>query len=120
MRRKPGALVALEVDICTCAAEMYRAGEKEFYGYEIAKKLAALADRRSLAAYGTLYRALARLQDMGLLDSRWENPLIAARENRPLRRLYALTRKGHVAAVEAHNAALGRALTRARKGWVTS
>jgi DNA-binding PadR family transcriptional regulator len=112
--------VALEMDICTCAAEMYRAGEKEFYGYVIAKQLAALADRRSLAAYGTLYRALGRLQDMGLVESRWEDPLIAARENRPLRRLYALTQKGHAAAAEAHNAALARALKRARKGWATS
>jgi DNA-binding PadR family transcriptional regulator len=120
MRRKPGALVPLEVDICTCAAELYRSGDTEFHGYDMAKTLAAIADRRSLAAYGTLYRALGRLQDMGLLESRWEDPAIAAGENRPLRRLYTLTQQGHAVAIEAHNAALARALKRARKGWLTS
>ena len=58
---------------------------------EIAKRLSDVADRKLLTAYGTLYRALARLEKMGLLQSRWEDPEIPARENRPGRRLYALT-----------------------------
>ena len=115
MRRKPGSLVPLEIDICRAAADLHKNGAAEFHGYEMAKQLAASSDRQSLAAYGTLYRALGRLEDMGLLKSRWEDPRIAAREGRPLRRLYALTAAGKQAAREAVNADL--AIRRPRKGW---
>lgn len=81
----------LEQAICLCAADLRRSGSEEFHGYEIAKRLSDVADRKLLTAYGTLYRALARLEKMGLLQSRWEDPEIPARENRPGRRLYALT-----------------------------
>jgi PadR family transcriptional regulator PadR len=56
------------------------------------------ADRRLLTAYGTLYRALGRLEAMGMLQSRREDPQIAAQENRPGRRLYMLTAAGERAA----------------------
>jgi PadR family transcriptional regulator, regulatory protein PadR len=91
MRRKPGSLVPLEIAICTAAASLRRRGINEFHGYELAKQLADVSDRRLLTAYGTLYRALGRLEAMGLLESRREDPAIAAKENRPGRRLYALT-----------------------------
>jgi len=91
MRRKPGALVPLEIAICLSAADLRRDGADEFHGYEMAKRLSDVANRRLLTAYGTLYRALARLEKMGLLESRWEDPEIPARENRPGRRLYMLT-----------------------------
>jgi PadR family transcriptional regulator PadR len=117
MRRKPGTLIPLEIAICTCAVELAADGIKEFHGYEMAKKLAAETEHESLAAYGTLYRALARLQDMGLLKSRWEDQRIAASENRPSRRLYTLTAAGRAAAAEARNLALARATKRARRGW---
>ena len=54
MRRKPGALVPLEIDICLAAADLFSAGTREFHGYELAKQLAGSTDRKSLAAYGTL------------------------------------------------------------------
>jgi PadR family transcriptional regulator PadR len=98
MRRKPGALLPLEHAICASAALLRRRGVKEFHGYELAKQVAHDADRRLLTAYGTLYRALARLEQMGLLGSRREDPEIAARENRPGRRLYRLTAAGETAA----------------------
>lgn len=79
------------------AAALRRQGHGEFHGYEIAKRLAVDAERRLLTAYGTLYRALARLEKMGMLQSRWEDPAIPARENRPGRRLYTLTALGEVA-----------------------
>lgn len=101
MRRKPGALVPLESDICIMAAELLRDGTREVHGYELAKQLAAGPARQSLAAYGTLYRALGRLVDMGLLKSRWEDPRIGASENRPRRRLYSLTPAGRLAARDA-------------------
>jgi DNA-binding PadR family transcriptional regulator len=47
---------------------------------------------RSLTAHGTLYKALGRLEELGLLASRWEEtPTIPGR---PRRRLYELTGKG--------------------------
>ncbi len=101
MRRKPGALVPLEEAICASAAALWRRGTKEFHGYELAKQMAGDDDGRLLTAYGTLYRALGRLEQMGLLASRWEDPEIPARENRPGRRLYSLTAAGEVAAREA-------------------
>ena len=63
----------------------------EFHGYELAKALGEVNDTKLLTAYGTLYRALGRLESMGLLSSRWEDPAIAAEANRPGRRLYTLT-----------------------------
>jgi hypothetical protein len=36
-RRKPGALVPLEVSICVVAAEFTAADINEFHGYQIAK-----------------------------------------------------------------------------------
>ena len=101
MRRKPGTLVPLEVAICTAAAALKRAGTEEFHGFLIAKTLAHAADTKLLTAYGTLYRALARLEKMGLVRSRQEDPRVAAQENRPVRRLYTLTPAGEGAAREA-------------------
>ena len=101
MRRKPGALVPLEQRICLTAAALLRRGRVTFHGYEIAKSLADAADARLLTAYGTLYRALGRLEEMGLLESAPEDPAIAAREGRPGRRLYSLTALGEQAAREA-------------------
>jgi DNA-binding PadR family transcriptional regulator len=105
MRRKPGTLLPLETAICVTAAKLVRDGTHEFHGYEIAKRLTEAADRRLLTAYGTLYRALGRLEQMGLLRSRWEDPEIPARENRPGRRLYTLTAAGEAAAREARKLA---------------
>jgi DNA-binding PadR family transcriptional regulator len=105
MRRKSGALVPLESDICASAAELRGRGVDEFHGYELAKQLAKSADRQRLTAYGTLYRALNRLEDMGLLSSRWEDPTEATRERRPLRRLYTLTARGEAVVNEARKVA---------------
>jgi PadR family transcriptional regulator PadR len=104
VRRKPGQLVPLETAICVCAADLHRRGTIEFHGYEMAKRLGDENRRRLLTAYGTLYRALGRLEAMGLLQSRWEDPQIPARENRPGRRLYVLTAAGETAAHEARKA----------------
>jgi DNA-binding PadR family transcriptional regulator len=100
MRRKPNALVPLEAAICRSAAALQRNGIGEFHGYELAKQLADDSDSRLLTAYGTLYRALARLEAMGMLQSRREDPEIAAQANRPGRRLYTLTALGEAAARE--------------------
>ena len=101
MRRKPGALLPLEQAICASADALRRHGVTEFHGYELAKHLAHDSERQLLTAYGTLYRALGRLETMGMLQSRREDPAISARENRPGRRLYTLTTAGEAAAREA-------------------
>jgi PadR family transcriptional regulator PadR len=111
VRRKPGALVPLEVAICVAAADL----DREFHGYELAKLLAELTGQQSLAAYGTLYRALSRLEQMKLVKSRWEDPEIPARENRPGRRLYILTAAGQEAAEAARAAERTKARKRPRR-----
>ena len=115
MRRKPGSLVPLEIAICTAAAALRRRGVDEFHGYELAKQLADISDRKLLTAYGTLYRALARLETMGLLVSRREDPAIAAQENRPGRRLYTLTALADSAVREA-STSRRRGSVRRRRG----
>ena len=72
----------LEAAILRGAGELRRGGADEFHGYELAKALAVEDDRRLLTAYGTLSRVLGRLEEMGLLTSRREEPELAAREHR--------------------------------------
>ena len=69
-------------------------GIDEFHGYVLAKQMRDEAAARKLIAHGTLYKALDRLQGMGLLDSRWEDPIAAAAESRPRRRFYRVTAAG--------------------------
>jgi len=115
MRRKPGDLVPLERDICLAAFELKRDGADEFHGYQLAKVIREGAGHRLLTAYGTLYRALDRLETMGLLASRWEDPGVFARENRPARRLYTLTAAGSAAAIEIRRLANVKAPHRRRR-----
>jgi len=104
MRRKPGALLPIEQGILSALAALHKRGVSESHGYEIAQYLRDLSDAKNLTAYGTLYRALGRLADMGLLESRWEAPQAAMEESRPVRRLYSLTPNGTAAAREARTA----------------
>ena len=92
MRRKRGALTPIEFSILNTAVNFYQQGG-EFYGFQIAKEIEDREGARRLTGLGTLYRALDRLQDQGFLNRRWEDPDIAARENRPRRRLYQVTGK---------------------------
>src|SRR6266508_890636 len=60
---------------------------------EILQTMREHSGSRSLTAHGTLYKALSRLEEFGLLTSRWEDAA-AAVEGRPRRRLYQLTGEG--------------------------
>ena len=102
MRRKPGILIPLEVSILEAGIDMRRLGVGEFHGFLVAKDIKEREDARLLTAHGTLYKALDRMEKAGLLLSRWEDPLIAARENRPRRRLYQVTVAGERALAKAH------------------
>jgi DNA-binding PadR family transcriptional regulator len=92
-------------------------GLDEFHGYLIAKEIKEHADNRLLTAYGTLYRALGRLETMGCGRAagkmRWWPP----RESSPGARFYSLTPAGEEAVAEAARAV---ADTRARKGWASA
>jgi PadR family transcriptional regulator PadR len=50
---------------------------------------------------GTVYPALRRMEAAGLVDSAWEKPAIAQREQRPPRKYYALTKPGQHALSDA-------------------
>lgn len=102
MRRKANSLLPLEVSICEVALDLQGRGNAEFHGFAIAKLIKERDGARRLTAHGTLYKALSRMQDAGLLESRWEEPDIAARERRPQRRLYRITTAGARAVAHEH------------------
>ena len=91
-RRKPGTLLPLETEILEVALSMLRSGHATFHGFGLAHTMREQNGSRSLTAHGTLYKALGRLEEFGLLTSRWEDA--AAVEGRPRRRLYELTGEG--------------------------
>lgn len=97
VRRKPGELLDLEAQILRRAVDAASCGSDELHGFGIAKQLADRAGSQRLTAHGTLYKALARLERAGLLESRWEDAHLAAAEGRPRRRLYRVTSAGRVA-----------------------
>lgn len=98
MKRKSGQLTPIEMSILVSAADLGNRGITEFHGYIIAKEVRARTESRFLTAFGTLYRALDRLEIAGLLKSKWEDP-IAAAENKHLRRhIYQLTPAGETRA----------------------
>ena len=94
MRRRPGTLLPIEVDILDAGLQLRRGDRSRFHGFQLAKQIADHAGPRPLTAHGTLYKALQRLEEAGLLTSQWEDPAIAAAEGRPRRRLYEVTGAG--------------------------
>jgi DNA-binding PadR family transcriptional regulator len=91
VRRKAEQLIPFEVAIIEAALLLHKRGVDAFHGYALATAIKAAADQRMLTAYGTLYRALHRLDKAGLVESFWEAPESAESEGRPRRRLYRLT-----------------------------
>jgi len=97
MRRKPGSLVPLEMSILETALDLRRRGFDAAHGYLLAKEMRDRANSKLLTAYGTLYKALERLTKSGFVESFWEDPHVAASENRPRRRFYRVTVAGAAA-----------------------
>lgn len=100
-RRKPGTLLPLEVEILEAALALSRTDHAAFHGFGLAQLLREQADARTLTGHGTLYKALSRLEEFGLLTSRWEDQ--AHVRGRPPRRLYELTGAGVRAADQARS-----------------
>lgn len=94
-RRKPGTLLPLEAEILEAALSL-----RTFHGFGLAQSMREQRGSRSLTAHGTLYKALNRLEEFGLLTSHWED-VTPASEGRPRRRLYELTGDGARAAKQA-------------------
>ena len=72
------------------------------YGFDV-------MDRTGLQS-GTVYRALGRLEELGLVASDWEDSAVALAEKRPRRRYYVITADGsaELARAEASLKALAR------------
>ncbi|MFD7710865.1 PadR family transcriptional regulator [Streptomyces sp. NPDC059785] len=66
---------------------------KQRYGLELCE-LAGLPS-------GTIYPILARLEQVGWVDSTWEDPAVHEKAGRPRRRFYRITRDGAEQAREA-------------------
>ena len=105
MRRKQGTLLPIEISILESGLELHGSQTAEFYGFLIAKHLAEREGARKLTAYGTLYKALSRMEAQGLLSSRWEDPVNAETSGRPRRRLYQVTAAGQDALLAARTQA---------------
>ena len=105
-RRKPGTLLPLEAEILEAALSLVDSGQAAFHGFGLAQAMRERRGSRSLTAHGTLYKALGRLEEFGLLSSAWEDA--AASEGRPRRRLYELTAQGAQVAGRARASGAGQ------------
>lgn len=102
MRRRTGELVPLEVSILEASVDLAGRAIPEAHGFQLAKEIGDRDGARRLTAYGTLYKALDRLERLGYLASRWEDPHVAAAGSRPRRRFYRTTAVGEQALEAAH------------------
>src|SRR4051794_845259 len=94
-RRREGTLLPLEDEILHIALGLFAEGHVCFYGFALAQAMRHDTAARPLVAHGTLYKALSRLENFGLLTSHWEE---VEQGERPRRRLYQLTPRGFDAA----------------------
>jgi len=95
-------LLPIEVDILGVAARARHAGDPWVHGFAVARLMRDATDAGRLTGHGTLYKALGRLADGGLLEDRWEDAEEALAEGRPRRRLYRITGAGEGALANAH------------------
>ena len=118
-RRKPGTLLPIELSILDAALELRVRGARQFHGFMMARELKERRAAQLLTSHGTLYKALDRLREQGLLESEWEDPRIAAEEGRPRRRFYSMTADGEAALVQARESPAALPAER-RKGLASS
>ena len=86
-RRKAGSILPLEAAILE-----HGISTETFYGFALARSLSNGGS--ALTAHGTLYKALARMTEAGLLTAEWEDHSPAEAEGRPRRRIYRVTGEG--------------------------
>lgn len=107
----------MEVAILAACLE---AGSTGSHGFALAKAMADAGDTRKLTATGTMYRALHRLDEVGLVENWWEDPHDAADAGRPRRRFYRITGTGANALAKARaETAKAAVLRSAEAGFAT-
>lgn len=99
-------MIPLEVQILEIASQ--QSESDELYGFALAKSLSD--GEQVLTSHGTLYKALARLTEGGLVTAEWETPEIAEAAKRPRRRHYRITGEGQKALDASRAAARSTAL----------
>jgi PadR family transcriptional regulator, regulatory protein PadR len=104
MRRKKGVLLPIEFSILEVCRSRSISEEPETHGFLIASLVKSRQNARLLTAYGTLYRALNRLEKAGYLASRWEDISLLTGTSRPRRRLYHITEIGRKALADGASA----------------
>lgn len=105
-RRRPDELIAIEERILAAGLQL-QDRDGAFHGFALAKAMSGREDGSGLTAHGTLYKALTRLSERGLLSHWWEDADLAAEVGRPRRRLYRVTGAGEVALSRARAADQG-------------
>ena len=101
VKRRRGSVTKLEGELVFLAFRRARRGEPEFHGFDVLPELGEISGRPEPYARSSVYRALERLEEMGLLSSRWEDAEEARTLRRPRRRLYRVTEFGANAAFAA-------------------
>jgi PadR family transcriptional regulator PadR len=109
MRRKDQELTDIEKRLLAMAFELSRSGAegRKFHGRAVAQALEKAAGRKLPVAFGTLYRALDRMETMGILASDLEDAETAEKARRPRRREYRLTGAGERVALSLQTAGEG-------------
>jgi DNA-binding PadR family transcriptional regulator len=110
MKRKKGTLTPIEVGLLRTAMSMHATGTAEWHGFQLAKEHEGHNTKGGRIGFGSLYRALDRMESFGYLTSHLEDEAIAAEERRPRRRLYAVTGLGQQALAIAEVATAAPAL----------
>lgn len=103
-RRRAGSILPFEYDILSAGVDI-QAANGSFYGFALAEALSDVGGGRALTSHGTLYKALSRMTETGLLEARWEDPEKAEAAGRPRRRLYTVSGAGALALKQRHSAA---------------
>jgi DNA-binding PadR family transcriptional regulator len=101
MRRKPGVLLPRELSILLAVVQLQDRGQPA-YGLAIAREMEKGSEAENLTGYGTLYKALNRMELAGWLTSSWETADETLENGRPRRRLYEITGLGEQAILAAH------------------
>jgi PadR family transcriptional regulator PadR len=85
-RPRPGYVFELDARILFEGRKIQLEGADSFYGLQVANRLRI--EKISV------YRALRRLTELGLVDRWWEDQDLASAEGRPRRRLYSVNQHG--------------------------
>ncbi len=92
-KRMPNTLFPIEQSMLAVMVERELQMRPGIHGYDLAKELAKRENRNRLAGHGTIYRALWRLEEAGLITGVWaEDP--QSEPGRPRRRLFRVTTAG--------------------------